>query len=286
MLSLGSDLRQMRDCQHLLGVSRHGNVVHGASHVCGHLTAHAGVNFVQHDHWRGLDACHHGFEREHEPCALTAARHFHQRQEWQSRVCGEPDFRIVHAQGVCLARGELPGHVGVGHFQLTQQGEDVFDESLASLCPVRRQCGAGLVKVRAALCFTCHRLLMGFFQPLQGLHLFRQSLQEFGEGFRAVDLMLSHGAHERVVLRFQLREPCGVGLLLFHQVVQRAGEVGQFDANTRQALKGLVDLGVHTLQAGHGATCRFHMRQGTSVLGVACQGCKLEAFMERRGVLQ
>ena len=66
--------------------------------------------------------------------------------------------------------------------------------------------------------------------------------------------MLSHGAHESVVLRLQLRQPCGVGLLLVHQVVQRAGEIGQFDANTRQAPQGLVDLGVHTLKAGQGAT--------------------------------
>ena len=73
----------------------------------------------------------------------------------------------------------------MGHLQLTQQREDVFDESLASLCPVRRKCGAGLVKFLAALCFARQRLLMGFFQPLQGLHLFRQSLQEFGEGFWA-----------------------------------------------------------------------------------------------------
>ena len=229
-------------------------MLHGAAHVCGHFTAHAGVDFVQHDHWGRLDACHHGFEREHEPCALTAARHFHQRQQRRSRVGGEPDFGIVHAQGICLAGGEFPGHVGVGHLQLSQQGKDVFDEPSASLCPARRQDGASLLKIFAALCFACQRLLMGFLQPLQGLHLFRQTLQEFGEGFRSVDLMLSHGAHESVVLRLQLRQPCGVGLLLVHQVVQRAGEIGQFDANTRQAPQGLVDLGVHTLKAGQGAT--------------------------------
>ena len=136
----------------------------------------------------------------------------------------------------------------MGHLQLTKQGQDgpckLFSRTFASL----GQGVSSLIERHAkAMFFVACFLNLGF-ESVKRVCGLSQLVQKVHERLGRIDAVLAHGAHQRIVSSFQSVQTGRVGLFALDQVVQGGGEVLHFDANAGQAFKGLVDIGVHTLQ--------------------------------------
>ena len=107
-------------------------------------------------------------------------------------------------------------------------------------------------------------------QPFQALNLGVQFMLLGHEVFRGGDVVFFRGAPKRVVALLEHAKLRGVRLLLPSQVVERVGQVLQFDARTLCPFQGPVDFGVHAGHTTQGLQCAVQLAEGAGV--VALQG--------------